>query len=74
MLQLSRAVCKACVQLEVPVDVVGLFPLEAPLHSVASALSCSVAARLKAVDRAVHWKVSGLICYYAHVWSRALKS
>lgn len=45
------------VEMSVPVDVVGVFPFDNSLSTVAGALKSAIAAQLRATREAIYWKV-----------------
>ena len=47
------------VKVSVPVDVVGVFPLDSSLSSVAGALKSAIAAQLRATGETFFWRVRG---------------
>ena len=47
------------VEVSVPVDVVGVFPLDSSLSTVAGALKSAIAAQLRATGETLFWKVRG---------------
>ena len=47
-----------CVQLDLPLDVVGVFCVDTPLVGVAVTLKSAICVQLKAMEDAVLWKVS----------------